>query len=204
MSTECSADKTCKNQKCVSPCPGPCGQNTDCKVINHSPICTCKLKYTGDPFSNCYKMTGKLFYLNILLVQFDIFTNMFTFLAPISAVPETDPCLPSPCGFNAQCQNLRGVPSCSCLPGFEGSPPNCRPECTINEDCASNLACIKQKCNDPCKGSCGINANCHVMKHVAVCTCNEGFTGNAFTQCTVVKQKGIYEQNKKTKTNTVR
>lgn len=59
VSTECPTDKTCKNLKCVSPCSGVCGQNTDCKVINHSPICTCQNKYTGDPFSNCYKIHSK-------------------------------------------------------------------------------------------------------------------------------------------------
>lgn len=59
VSAECPSDKICKSQKCISPCPGPCGQNTDCRVINHSPICTCLYKFTGDPFSYCYKMTGK-------------------------------------------------------------------------------------------------------------------------------------------------
>lgn len=60
VSTECAADKTCKNQKCVSPCPGTCGQNSECRVINHSPICTCKDRYTGDPFSSCFKIQGML------------------------------------------------------------------------------------------------------------------------------------------------
>lgn len=63
VSTECTTDKVCQYQKCVSPCPGPCGGNSDCRVINHSPICTCKSRYTGDPFSNCYILQGKkLFY----------------------------------------------------------------------------------------------------------------------------------------------
>lgn len=106
--------------------------------------------------------------------------------------PARDPCLPSPCGPNSQCQNLRGNPSCSCLPNFEGSPPNCRPECTINEDCASNLACINQKCRDPCPGSCGLNANCQVIKHVSICSCAEGYTGNAFTQCNLMPPKGNF------------
>lgn len=104
--------------------------------------------------------------------------------------PERDPCVPSPCGPNSECHNLRGGPSCACLPNFEGSPPNCRPECSINEDCASDLACINQKCRDPCPGSCGINAQCQVFKHVSVCTCLQGFTGNAFTQCNIMPPKG--------------
>lgn len=55
ISSECSQQQTCINQKCKNPCDGVCGINTDCKVINHSPICTCKLQHTGDPFSRCYK-----------------------------------------------------------------------------------------------------------------------------------------------------
>lgn len=109
---------------------------------------------------------------------------------PARVPQEVDPCMPSPCGPNSQCQNRNGIPSCSCQSNFEGSPPNCHPECTINEDCLSDLACINQKCKDPCPGSCGLNANCHVMKHVAICTCDEGYTGNAFTQCYTIPIKG--------------
>ena len=59
VSPECPRDKACLNQKCVNPCPGPCGQNTRCEAINHSPICTCQPGYTGDPFSRCYPIPRK-------------------------------------------------------------------------------------------------------------------------------------------------
>lgn len=67
-----------------------------------------------------------------------------------------------------------------------GSPPSCRPECTINSECPASLACVRQKCEDPCPGSCGVEANCHVLNHVAVCLCNEGYTGDPFTRCTPI------------------
>ena len=54
VSSECPHDKACFNQKCVNPCPGPCGTNARCNVNNHSPICSCNSGYTGDPFSRCY------------------------------------------------------------------------------------------------------------------------------------------------------
>lgn len=54
VSSECNQQQACIRKKCVNPCEGVCGQNTDCKVINHSPICTCRSSYTGDPFSRCY------------------------------------------------------------------------------------------------------------------------------------------------------
>lgn len=53
-SSECPSDKACINQKCVDPCPGTCGYNAQCRVNNHSPICSCKNGFVGDPFTRCY------------------------------------------------------------------------------------------------------------------------------------------------------
>ncbi len=91
-----------------------------------------------------------------------------------------DLCNPSPCGANAQCRN--GV--CSCLPEYQGDPyVGCRPECVINNDCPPHLACIRNKCKDPCPGTCGQNAVCNVYMHIPVCSCPHGTSGNAFIQC---------------------
>jgi hypothetical protein len=95
----------------------------------------------------------------------------------------TDSCIPSPCGAFAICRNIGGMPDCSCFKDYTGSPPNCRPECSINSECISSLACIKDKCKDPCPGSCGITARCTVINHVPVCTCPEDYTGDPFTNC---------------------
>lgn len=64
-----------------------------------------------------------------------------------------------------------------------GSPPNCRPECTINPDCPSNRACMNEKCSDPCPGSCGFGAICNVIHHTPACSCPEDFTGDPFNSC---------------------
>ena len=93
------------------------------------------------------------------------------------------PCLPSPCGSFSLCMDRDGYPSCSCLNNYIGSPPNCRPECTINSECVSNEACIYERCRDPCPGSCGSNANCRVVNHTPMCTCPEQYTGDPFTNC---------------------
>lgn len=95
----------------------------------------------------------------------------------------TNPCSPSPCGPNSQCREFNGSPSCSCLIHFIGSPPNCRPECSINSECPSNFACINQKCRDPCPGSCGSSAICSVVYHTPICSCPEGYTGDPFSYC---------------------
>lgn len=61
VSSECTLSKACVNQKCIDPCPGTCGLNARCEVINHSPICSCQADYTGDPFTRCYTLPRKIF-----------------------------------------------------------------------------------------------------------------------------------------------
>ena len=95
----------------------------------------------------------------------------------------SNPCIPSPCGPNSDCRVVNEQASCACLASFIGSPPTCRPECSINSDCPSNQACIQNKCRDPCPGSCGLNAQCNVLNHVPICNCPEGYTGDAFVRC---------------------
>lgn len=93
------------------------------------------------------------------------------------------PCNPSPCGPNSQCRPINGQSVCSCLPDFIGSPPSCRPECTISTECAPNLACINKKCSDPCPGSCGSNTRCETINHKAICACQPSFTGDPLVAC---------------------
>lgn len=100
-------------------------------------------------------------------------------------IPEVpiNPCLPSPCGPNSQCQVRDNLPSCSCLSEFIGSPPNCRPECISSDECRNNQACINRKCVDVCIDACGANAQCHVVNHSPNCICLPGYTGDPFTVC---------------------
>lgn len=107
--------------------------------------------------------------------------------------PAENPCVPSPCGPNSECQLINDHPSCSCQVSYIGSPPNCRPECVVNTDCPSNLACITEKCRDPCQGSCGFNAECKVQNHIPICSCLPDFTGNSFTECTRIIPPKIEE-----------
>lgn len=97
--------------------------------------------------------------------------------------PSTNPCLPSPCGPNADCRVQVDHPICTCISGMYGAPPNCRPECVIDQDCTSSLACIQKKCLDPCVGSCGFNTDCKVQNHRPMCQCYEGYEGDPFSGC---------------------
>ena len=98
--------------------------------------------------------------------------------------PPRRPCEGNPCGPNAQCREVSNQRQCSCLPGFIGKPPACRPECVIHQECAPLLACLNNRCVDPCKGTCGINAECRVINHNPICSCIAGFTGDPFIRCT--------------------
>lgn len=53
LNSECARDKTCLKNKCKDPCPGICGQNAQCDVVNHIPVCSCPSGYIGDPFVSC-------------------------------------------------------------------------------------------------------------------------------------------------------
>lgn len=84
-----------------------------------------------------------------------------------------------------------------CLPEYIGNPyEGCRPECVLNSDCPSNKACIKNKCQDPCPGTCGQNAACQVVNHLPTCTCRIGFTGDPFRLCSQIpkQRKSITEK----------
>lgn len=63
QNSDCSQTEACFNQKCQDPCPGVCGVNAKCTVVNHNPICNCPRRYSGDPFTRCQPI-GILLYFN--------------------------------------------------------------------------------------------------------------------------------------------
>lgn len=113
-----------------------------------------------------------------------VLTVFFLFVYNSVDEPEREePCAKSPCGPNSQCRAINGVAVCSCLPTHVGSPPACRPECVSSSECPSDKACVAQKCVDPCPASCGLNADCRVINHSPLCSCQRDFTGDPFTRC---------------------
>lgn len=159
--SDCSQKETCVNQNCVNPCQGSCGVGSNCIVVNHNPICSCGPGATGDPFVACTAFVE-------------------------SKPSEKNPCLPSPCGPNSVCEVRSNHPVCSCQSNYSGTPPFCRPECVISQECPPSQACINEKCSDPCAGACGNNAKCDVINHTPLCSCLEGYRGDAFIGCIVI------------------
>lgn len=126
--------------------------------------------------------------LYYILLSICMLTILLILEKPIVVV---DPCYPSPCGPNSNCHVIGETGVCSCFANYVGRPPNCRPECTLNSDCPRNLACINEKCKDPCPGSCGSYTTCTVNNHQPICTCYEQYTGDPFSSCSPISKETI-------------
>lgn len=185
-SAECTSDRACINQRCRDPCPGTCGYNARCRTTNHSPICSCYDGYTGDPFHQCVAEQSMSSIGPLVRQHHLIYFNLVMLVEP-APIPDpiqpVNPCVPSPCGPNSQCQVASSGAVCACLNNYIGRPPACRPECSINSECPARMACMNARCADPCIGSCGNNAICHVSFHAPVCMCQQGYTGDPFSSC---------------------
>lgn len=188
VSSECAQHLACINQKCADPCAETCGFNAKCQVNNHNPICSCPANYIGDPFEQCLPKRK----YQIVIIPEILLMNSRETSSAVEPPRNVDPCLPSPCGPNANCRNVNNRAECSCAAGMFGAPPNCRPECVINQDCPSNRACIRQRCEDPCIGICGFNALCSTQNHQPKCSCIEGFEGDPYTACRMRESEYIF------------
>jgi hypothetical protein len=156
-------------------------------VLNHIPMCSCPSGMTGNAFVQCSPQRGIQKIENVFLQN--IFISLT--IAPV----ETNPCQPSPCGPNSQCRAVNGQAVCTCVQGYIGNPPACRPECSVNSDCGQAEACHNFKCRDPCPGTCGIGAKCMVINHNPICSCPQRYAGDPFVQCSPVGNNSLLRQN---------
>lgn len=186
IDSDCPSYQSCSRSKCRDPCPGACGQNADCIPINHSPSCTCRPAFTGDPFTYCTPLSTNRKSYSAIIYHNPSHVYLHDFFTAIDSDRPREPCNPSPCGPNSQCRVNNGQPVCTCLPNYIGSPPGCRPECVASSECPSQLACINQKCENPCPAPCGLNTKCVVVNHSPICSCMSGYSGDPFTRCTLI------------------
>ena len=87
INADCPSNKACSRLHCVDPCPGLCGTNAQCRVINHIPTCTCNQGYQGDPFSSCRLRP-------IRKNQYFFVFNFNTILQPLSRWLRKTPVIP--------------------------------------------------------------------------------------------------------------
>ena len=68
-----------------------------------------------------------------------------------------------------------------------------KPECILDPECPNHLACIQEKCQDPCYAhSCGQFAECKAKNHRAICVCFPGFIGDPYIFCEERKLRCSY------------
>ncbi|GLH00238.1 Uncharacterized protein GBIM_06672, partial [Gryllus bimaculatus] len=182
--SECDSGKACVNGHCVNPClvKDPCGVNAECYAFGNRAECRCRSGYRGNPYFRCYVVgcrsnndcPGDRACVNAQCV---------------------DPCVygdSSPCAPRAQCRVHNHLAVCRCPPGFVGNPyvgcrPEPRPECRVDGDCASRLACLSEK--DPCAvlDPCRRPADCVVVASLPVrtlvCVCPGGYVSSGSGTC---------------------
>lgn len=64
QNNDCPHDKACLGMKCRNPCPGSCGVNAECNVINHIPQCFCIPGFTGNADTFCKKIEPSMNIIN--------------------------------------------------------------------------------------------------------------------------------------------
>lgn len=73
VNSDCTSDRACIRSKCQNPCPGTCGTNAICQVINHLPVCLCQSGYSGNPFTYCSRIIeSRKFFVRIFNFIFNI------------------------------------------------------------------------------------------------------------------------------------
>lgn len=187
---ECSDDKQCFNGECISSCllNDPCAVNAECYGTNHRAACRCASGFEGNPLHRCER---------IECVQ-----NSDCPLSR-SCVNRhcVDPCAQSSqiCAQNAICTVRDHHAACRCPESHPLGDPTSycqrrpifqdKPECEIDPDCPSRMACIRQTCQDPCTElhPCTSSSRCSVLDTVPVrtmvCECPDGWVPEINGEC---------------------
>lgn len=162
---DCRAGYICQSYQCVvkpDPCdPSPCGPNTECSITSSgNPICRCLPTYIPKPdtITGCGREC-----------ETDRECSGDYICQNYQCVPRPDPCQPTPCGPNTECNaNRQGNPVCTCLPGYSPQP-----------DTITGCSRIEARTPppDPCSPSpCGRNTRCEVNRlGNPVCQCIPGY-----------------------------
>ncbi|XP_043388618.1 adhesion G protein-coupled receptor E5 isoform X19 [Chelonia mydas] len=141
--------ETCDDiNECMEPSPADCGHNTNCNNTAGSYFCTCLNGY--EPSS------GKTKFMN----------------ASENTCQDIDECRglsPADCGPHANCTNVPGSYSCSCIHGYEPSSGNASFTHASGDTCQDIDECRKTP------DICGPRATCINTKGSYRCECRAGY-----------------------------
>lgn len=172
------------NANCVNPClvQNPCGANAECYPYGNRAECRCLSGYRGNPYIRCY------------VVGCHSNNDCPNDRTCISAQC-INPCVyDNACAPRAECRVQNHFAVCRCPPGYIGNPyvgcrPEPRPECKEDPDCPTRLACLNEKCQDPCSvlEPCKLPSECLVVGSVPVrtmiCVCPSGYVSSGSGTC---------------------
>jgi hypothetical protein len=66
------------NMKCKNPCIGACAPTAECRVISHTPRCSCPIGFIGNPYTECLPQQGnKVIYLFDTLIKNNIVYTLY-------------------------------------------------------------------------------------------------------------------------------
>lgn len=187
---ECSSDKQCYNGQCLDPCllGSPCASNAECYGEAHRAACRCPNGYSGNPLDRCERVECRV-------------DGDCSFDRACIDRRCVNPCAElanPPCASNAICYPQNHVAACRCpedmpfgnpLAYCERPPKKDEPECQIDVDCPSGLACIRSTCLNPCTElhPCTPSARCSVLDTVPIrsmtCTCPDGWVPDNDGNC---------------------
>lgn len=183
--SDCPNEKACINRQCLEVCSvrGACGENALCHPVLHNVRCSCPECHTGSPEISCLpdpKCEVTHPHLSDPIACGSNSDCPFT----MSCLSDRcqNPCLSGTikCDINKKCEVRRHRAMCVCKNGFslsETGELSCAPndlECSFNDQCTSNLACVKGKCVSPCTSkTCPEKKTCAVMNHRPVCLCTK-------------------------------
>lgn len=171
---DCPYDKLCLNENCLNPCLSmSCGRGAECIAQNHHAQCRCPLGTQGDPLLSC--ITGICHY-NEDCADHEACDRLNRVCRPV--------CDDDTCADTANCRGQQHQPKCYCPPGTSGNPfVDCvahiqpEPECRSDSDCLSQLACINNRCANPCAvdNMCSPDQECRILDtlplRTMVCQC---------------------------------
>lgn len=110
--------------------------------------------------------------------------------------------------LNAICTGRRHQSQCECRPGYRGNPfvqcdvpleppTKVEPECKQDPDCPSQLACINQRCTNPCATPhvCTPQQTCHVLDtlplRTMICKCPSDTITDNSGNCVPIKHEVV-------------
>jgi len=133
--------------------PSPCGINTNCETnAGGAAICRCQAGWDHAPGSNTIEGCPNRLSQSPAprgSSQSRVVNNRLGGVSAISIQRQesprpvqTDPCVPSPCGSQAQCRSTGNRAVCSCPAGYEGDPyTGCQADPCSQSPCGANAVC---------------------------------------------------------------